>query len=82
MVKKNFIPSISLVRRDLPTLVTTTTSSTALPKPTSSVVSETSSKSLPSLTSSAFSTSSGATSSSSLIVASITPPSTAGNPFI
>ncbi|CAI4725735.1 CNT_collapsed_G0046930.mRNA.1.CDS.1 [Saccharomyces cerevisiae] len=82
MVKKNFIPSVSLVRRDLPTLVTTTTSSTALSKPTSSVVSETSSKSLPSLTSSAFSTSSGATSSSSLIVASITPPSTAGNPFI
>ncbi|AJT23762.1 BHH_G0046140.mRNA.1.CDS.1 [Saccharomyces cerevisiae] len=82
MVKKNFIPSVSLVRRDLPTLVTITTSSTALSKPTSSVVSETSSKSLPSLTSSAFSTSSGATSSSSLIVASITPPSTAGNPFI
>ncbi|CAI4036046.1 hypothetical protein SMKI_14G2610 [Saccharomyces mikatae IFO 1815] len=79
MAGKNFIPSISLVKRDLPKLVTTTASSATVSKSTSNVVSRTSFKSLPSLSSSV---SSWKTSSSSLIVPTITPPSTLGNPFI
>ncbi|EJS41957.1 YNL058C [Saccharomyces arboricola H-6] len=79
MVRKNFIPSVSLVRRDLPKLTTTTASSTTVSKSASTVASQTSSTSLPSL---ATSLSSSKSSSSSLVIPSITPPSTVGNPFI
>ncbi|CAI4051865.1 hypothetical protein SUVZ_14G2620 [Saccharomyces uvarum] len=84
MVRKNFIPSVSLVRRDLPKLTTTTASlttvsSSTVSSSTSDVASHTTSKSLPSLSTAL---SSSKTSSSSLITPTITPPSTLGNPFI
>ncbi|CAI4050132.1 hypothetical protein SKDZ_14G2630 [Saccharomyces kudriavzevii ZP591] len=79
MARKNFIPSVSLVRRDLPKLATTTASSTAVTRSTSNVASQTTSNNLPSL---AASVSSSKTLSSSIIVPTITPPSTLGNPFI
>ncbi|QID87718.1 hypothetical protein GRS66_010400 [Saccharomyces pastorianus] len=79
MVRKNFIPSVSLVGRDIPKLTSTTASSTTVSASASEIASHTTSKSLPSLNTAL---SSSKTSSSSLIAPTITPPSTLGNPFI